>query len=474
MSAWESKKNDFDDVYYDVSKRAEAILDHVLDTELNQAESNSTPKISVDEALHSAKVLDSDYGRSRARVVFVTTEESTLINDSLLQKEYISLSSLFDELHIMVLIARSGKDSFVRVGNNLWVYQIHHKHWWQLPSVSLRAAKDALIFNGSVRPDVIVGVDPFEAGLAAYYIARDFERPLQIHINSNFYDPAFDKLKPGNWWRRQLANYLLKRVASVRTKTANLKELLVKRFPKISDFNVLPRFYNFAGLTNAQPAFDVHQKYKDFVFIMLAFGPLSADSHLHSLFSALRKILVNQRIGLIVVGDGPAKGLFEDKVKILGIEKSVVFKKELEDLASYLKTADLLVETDTSPDSEVLVMQAAAAGLPMIAFETEMRLDLFEDGKSALLCKAGDLLDLGHRVTQFINSSAIRVQLRTQAQAMASSRLQENAESYYLAYRDTIERILFESEVPVDSKIAVQTNTSESHNVPVDSLVKQA
>lgn len=478
MSSGVKQKNSDDGVFFDPSKRAEAILDHVLDTELS-IEAKSGPKVSVSDALRSRPILDSDTGRNKARVVFVTTDESALVKGSLQQNEYQTLSKLFDEFHVLVLIGRSGKDSFERAGSNLWVYRVHQKHWWRLPKTSLKAARAALTFNGSVRPDVIVGVDPFEAGLGAYYIARDFERPLQIHIKTNFLTANYSKLNKGNWWRVRMAKNLLKRVASVRTATANLKDILFKRYPKISDLEVLPRFYNFAGLAEAQPAFDLHQKYKDFVLVILAFGPLTADSHLHDLFSALRKTLLNQRIGLIVVGDGPAKSLFEEKVKLLGIEKSVVFKKQAEDLASYLKTANLLVQTDISSDSEMVIMQAAAAGLPIVAFETELRLDLFEDGKSALLCKPKDLLALSQKVTYFINNLAIRSLLKSESQAMASARLQENAEGYYQAYQETIERILFTAEAveevkstntataPLEATIATETTS-------VDSILKQA
>ena len=51
--------------HFDPSKRAEAILDHILDTELS-VEANSGPKVSVKEALRSRPVLDSDTGRNKA------------------------------------------------------------------------------------------------------------------------------------------------------------------------------------------------------------------------------------------------------------------------------------------------------------------------------------------------------------------------------------------------------------------------
>ena len=210
---------------------------------------------------------------------------------------------------------------------------------------------------------------------AAYYIARNFERPVQIHAPEDFLSPLFVQRDPHNKWKKRIAKYVLRRVQSVRTNTDALKETLAKKYKKVVDIDTLPKFYNFKGLREAVPALNIHDKYKDFAFIMLAFGPLTADSHLHDTFTALHGTLMNKKIGLVVVGEGPAKNLFEEKVELLSIKESVVFISQLGDLVSYMKTADALIHTDVSEDSEQYVLKAAAAGLPIVTYETELRKD---------------------------------------------------------------------------------------------------
>lgn len=451
----ENKNNQPDygeDAVFDQSSRAEAVLDRILHVE-TEAEDTEAAKakeseVAITEELSARPILDRDTGRDKTRVLFVTTNDSVFVEGSEAGKAYLNLAGVFDEVHVMVLIPRSGKDSFLRAKQNVWFYKVHGNEGKNLGDAALQAAKEALTWNGTVRPDIIVGVDPFEAGLGAYQIAQNFSRPLQIHVRTDFLDDNFLNLHEENKEKRRLADRLLRQVKSVRIQTAAQKKKLAEQYSQITDLEALPRFYNFSALGEATPGFNLHEKYPDLAFIMLTFGPLSADSHLHDVFSALHRLLLNPRIGLVVVGDGPAKRLFEDKVKLLGLGKNVIFQKQADDLVSYLKTSDLLVEADVSEDSEIRVLQAASCGAAIVAYETDLRRDLFEDGRSAFLCPPRDMLCLGQKVNKFINTPALRTEFKELSLHVASERLHEDKGAYFRAFRDTIESVL----VPPETK----------------------
>jgi len=430
----------------DQSKRAEAILQHIIQTDLPaiNADGEIVPekRVTVNEAMVSRPVLDQETGRNRARVLFVTTDQNVFLADSSIRRYYTELANQFDELHVFCLVPLSGEEILDRASNNLWFYQIRSNNWWQLPWEAVDAAKDTMTWNNIIRPDIVIGVDPFEAGLAAYLIAKKFRRPLQLHLYTNPFKDDFAKQQVDNNWRLMMAKFVLKRVRSVRTSTSILQAFIAKKYRKIKDLATLPRFYNFTGLMTTAPVLDLHQIYPSYTFIILAMGPLSADSPLHDLFTANHNLFKNPNIGLVVIGDGPAKGLFEEKVKLLGIEKSVVFKKTAEDLNSYLKTADLFVEMGTDEDSEIRVLQASAAGLSLVAITTDLRADLFKDGESALLCPANDLNCINQKTSKFINNIGIRKQIALNAQDIARERLHEDPLTYYQATAISIESIL--------------------------------
>lgn len=433
-----------EDEVLDQSKRAEAVLDHILSTDIAEDGSavSTEERVAVSEAIHARPILDQSTGRNSARVLFVTTDESVLIPDSAKRREYTELAKNFDEVHVFCLVARIGEDGFERAGTNLWFYQVRAENWWQLPFEAKTAAREALVWNNLVRPDLVVAIDPFEAGLAGYLIAKSLKRPLQLHVYTNPFTNDYLNSKQDNNWRVRIAKFVLKRVKSIRTPTAVLLKVVKEKYKRIPDLSVLPRFYNFTSLLEAAPAFDLHDKHKDFVFIILAFGPLTADSYLHDLFASLHRLLRNPRIGLVVVGDGPGRSLFEEKVKLLGIERSVVFQKKAEDTTAYFKTADLLVEMSGEEDGEVRVLQAAAAGLPAVMVATDLRRDLFEDNKSGLLCEPGDGICVYQQTSKFINGTALRDQMANNAQEVAKERLHEDPDAHYRALALTIEAAL--------------------------------
>lgn len=430
---------------WDQSVRAEAVLEHILSNDTSETlEIKEDNRPTVAEAIHARPVIDQDTGRAKARVLFVTTDESVLVQGSVKRQEYIDLAKQFDEVHVFCMIARSGQDTLDRADTNIWFYQIRSKNWWQSPWTAKAAANQTLVWNNTIRPDIVVGVDPFEAGIGAYFIAKAFQRPFQLHLYTNPFTDEYLKANVDNNWRLRAAKYLLRRTNSIRTVTAGLQEVIKKKYPKILDSATIPRFYNFTGLLSAESTFDLHQRYPSFAFIILAFGPLTADSYLHDLFSALNRLLHNPRIGMVVIGDGPAKSLFEEKVKLLGLEKNVVFQKEIDDLASYLKTADLLIEMSTAEKGEVHILQAAAAGLPAVMWTTDLRRDLFKDGESAFLCEPDDLVCIYQKTSKFINSASLQLKFSTNAQDVARERLHEDPEAHYQAIALSIESILIE------------------------------
>lgn len=432
---------------WDQSTRAEAVLQHILETDVESAASinNQAPeeqRMTVEEALSARPVLDQDTGRNKARVLFVTTDKRALVKDSTLRLYYAALALEFDEVHVLCLTEGKGEDNFDRAGANLWFYQVRSSAWWKLPWVARTAAEEALTWNGLARPDVIVGVDLFEAGLAAYLISRKFSRPLQYHVYTNPFAPDFKSAASDNNWRVRIAKFILKRARSLRVSTGALKEALTTRYRRLKDVGVLPRFYDFKGIADSAPSINLHEKYRDFSFIILAFGRLTATSEMHDVFAALHRLLKNPRIGLLVIGDGPGKQLFLEKVKILGIEQNVVFQKEADDLISYLKTADLMVELDTDEEAEVRVLKGAMAGTPMLLTATDLRNDMFADGESAFICAPDDLACVSQKVSKFINATVYRTKFAENAAYIAKSRINEDSTTHYQAIALSIESVL--------------------------------
>lgn len=90
---------------------------------------------------------------------------------------------------------------------------------------------------------------------------------------------------------------------------------------------------------------------------------------------------------LLVIGDGSEKGNLEGLVEKLKLKEKVEFLGEIpnERIPSYLATADCFVLPSLKEGFGIAILEAQAAGIPVVGTRVGGILDLIEDGKTGLL-----------------------------------------------------------------------------------------
>lgn len=423
----------------DASSAASSELEYVLRKAKQEEEA---PRVTVEQALAQPRVLRPDT-RNVTRALFISRDTSLLNPENQSLDGFLKLSDLFEEVHILIL--RQGiapRDPVLRVAHNVWLYTAAAPFWWMTPRAGVRLVEEQLVFAAGFRPDLIVARDPFESALAASEISKRFACPAQLHVLEDYTRSHFIRQAPNNRWRRFLPHFTVKRFVSVRTATSTIERIIAKRFT-IPDLSVLPRFQNYEALMKAEPTIDLKEKYKPFVFIMLYIGKLNHESTLYRAIDAARFALRNPRVGMVVLGDGVAKGEFQKRTKVLGIEKQVVFGSTVTDIVPYLKSANLLIVTDTDSDSDEVALRGAAAGIPIIMSRTQKREDIFEHGVSAFLCEETDIQAYADRINDVLNNIGLRQIFTENAQRMIAEKFHQDLPTYKEAYRTSVEQALF-------------------------------
>ncbi len=432
----------FDLYHSDSSDRAQLALEQVLKLE----EGQSTPAISVvpvREAIAREGLYEAASGRNIVRVLFISRDESLLNPTQQTLDGFVQLADLFDEVHILIL--RTGipaKYPVLRVAKNVWLYTASSRVWWWTPMVGLRLIHQELAFLGGLRPDLIVAREPYEAALVAYLAGKRYGRPTQLHVREDFTKSDFVRHGHGNRLRRRLARWLIPRFVSVRTESSALQEFLGKQW-SIPDLSTLPRFHNYPALSRSAAAANVKSRYPNFSFIMLYVGRLGHESTLYRVLDATCSYLRNPRVGLIVLGDGPAQREFERRANHLGIGAQVVFEREAVDVLAYFKAAHVLIVSDIDGDADDIARQGAVAGIALILARNPFRDDLFVDGESALLFRHDSVEELKYSVHTILNEVALRRSLALTAEAIVLEHFHEDPETYRKAYRASIEYAMF-------------------------------
>jgi glycosyltransferase involved in cell wall biosynthesis len=306
----------------------------------------------------------------------------------------------------------------------------------------VQLAKEQLAFASGFRPDLIVARDPFESAMAATALGNIYDRPTQLHVLEDYTTKAFQKKQRHNYWRRFLVRFTISKFKSIRTATDGLAGVLSKKF-SIKDISVLPRYQDYQKVIGAKNAIDLGSKYKPFIFFMLYVGKLDHESRLFRAIDAARFALQNPRVGLIVLGDGPARSEFERRAKILGIEKQIVFEKKNTEYISYLKSSHLLIAPDVSGESEEIIYTAAAAGIPIVMANTPHRHDIFEDGVSGYLCEPDNTQMFADRISYILNNVSLRKVIGEGGREAVERKFHQDPHIYRDSYQRSIEEAIF-------------------------------
>lgn len=117
-------------------------------------------------------------------------------------------------------------------------------------------------------------------------------------------------------------------------------------------------------------------------------GRLSPEKDLDLLlnqFAIAKDVVPN--LHLMIIGNGSSRGDLEKQAKRLGIADSVIFTGPVayEAVANYLAAADLFATASVTEVHPLTVIEAMAAGLPVVAVSSPGIVDTVESGRSGLL-----------------------------------------------------------------------------------------
>jgi len=88
---------------------------------------------------------------------------------------------------------------------------------------------------------------------------------------------------------------------------------------------------------------------------------------------------------LTLIGDGPERRALEEHVGILGLGPAVTFAGEQSDIAPLLHAFDVFALSSRSEGISLTLLEAAAAGLPIVATSVGGNVEVVEEGSTGLL-----------------------------------------------------------------------------------------
>ena len=111
---------------------------------------------------------------------------------------------------------------------------------------------------------------------------------------------------------------------------------------------------------------------------------------------------------LTVVGDGPDRVTLEAHARRLNLPVRFVGYRSVDQVKAHLEQSDLFVMSSFAEGVPVVLMEAMAAGLPVVATRLAGVAELVEDGRSGLLVNPSDPAALGRAVGRLLADPKLR------------------------------------------------------------------
>lgn len=175
--------------------------------------------------------------------------------------------------------------------------------------------------------------------------------------------------------------------------------------------------------------------------VILSMARLAADKGLEYLLKAATILpRTEPRIHIVIAGDGPARPRLEQMAAELDVTDRVKFLGFREDVGDLLAASDLVVLPSLREGLSIALLEAMAAGKPIIATSIGSQREVASQAEMARLVPPADAHALSEAIIQLSKDPAQMFRLGMNARALYESRYTEQRmlEAYRQLYLDLL------------------------------------
>ncbi len=154
--------------------------------------------------------------------------------------------------------------------------------------------------------------------------------------------------------------------------------------------------------------------------IILCIGRLSKEKGQLDLVAAIdrvRQMRAAEPVRLILAGDGPARPQIIEAIRTMGLGRQVTVAGHIPDIARYYQAADLVVIPSLSEGSPNVLLEAMAAGIPVIATPVGGIPEIVTHEETALLVPPQNPVAMAEAIDLLLSNPGTAINLARQARA---------------------------------------------------------
>jgi 1,2-diacylglycerol 3-alpha-glucosyltransferase len=248
-----------------------------------------------------------------------------------------------------------------------------------------------------IRPHLIHSQHPFWMGELAAALARDLDVPLVFTFHTRYdvyaekYVPVVPKLA-GKVTEEILKRYMGK-CAHIVAPTPSIRDFIRREYEPDAPVSVVPTPVDMSGYHDLQPQRIRRDLGLADAELLLYVGRLADEKNLDFLLRSFAAVAAERpRARLILVGRGPHEQSLRRVVREQGLEECVVFCGPVahDEVPHYAAAADLFVFTSLADTQGLVLIEAMAAGTPVVAVEAPGPVDVLAEGGGLLVSDQED------------------------------------------------------------------------------------
>ena len=265
------------------------------------------------------------------------------------------------------------------------------------------------------QPKLVHGWHLF-SGAYASLIAPRFKARSLVGIR-NVYSAIYNSLE------LQIALYFTN--AFITNSISTAKELSNRNRKKLKPIYVVPN----AVFEDFEPRETVRQKLTQELGLrpdalwLISLGRLVQFKHFDELLEVAASLLDKQHnFQLVLIGSGPEESHLVKLSHQLHLDDCVRFTGEIPNAIRWLKGFDIFCMPSVLEGQPNVVMEAAAAGLPIVTWQLPFYEELLTPSETALMAAPGDRAGFEQAVLKLINDQSLREELGAAAQAQITEK----------------------------------------------------
>jgi glycosyltransferase involved in cell wall biosynthesis len=149
-------------------------------------------------------------------------------------------------------------------------------------------------------------------------------------------------------------------------------------------------------------------------YVLLVVGELSSNKRHSDIIRAIERL--GARYFLVIAGEGPELESVQRLVQRLGIQDQIRLLGFRIDIPNLLAAVDLLVSASEREGLPRNILEAQAAGVPVVGSDVRGTRDLLDDGRG-IVFELGSVEALAHAVSEVSDSASLARELTTKATA---------------------------------------------------------